>query len=55
MVDISRHILSIVMFILLPEHCCLTNKTCKEGFRYENFVFLAENSLEVLFYYYDEQ
>jgi len=45
MVGFSRHILSIAMFILLPELCCLTNMTCKDGFRYENSAFFVKNHL----------
>ena len=45
MVAFSRHILSIALFILLPELCRLFNKTYKGGFRYEKFAFLAKKQL----------
>ena len=45
MVEFSRHILTIALFILQPERCRLFNKTFKGGFRYENFVFFGKNQL----------
>ena len=54
MVEFSRHILNIAEFLLLLKYGCLNNKTVKVGFRYEIFVFFAENRLEVLIYYFYE-
>jgi hypothetical protein len=45
MVEFSRHILTITLFILLTERCRLFSMTFKGGFRYENFAFFVKNQL----------
>jgi len=50
MVEFSRYILHITLFILLPAHCRLFNKTIKDIFRYGNSTFFLKNSVLQVFF-----